>query len=84
MRTQHNNMGQFEFLYTFGQFLVIFGHFRPIFLPQISNMSKILTRNTQNGSSICVTEVLKQNQCQSNPKSAPNNGFFMIFPENFS
>ena len=83
MRMQYYNMGQFEFLYTFGQFLIIlaiFGHF----LPQISNMSKILTRNTQNGSSICVTEVLKQNQCQSNPKSAPNNGFFMIFPENFS
>ena len=60
MRTQHTNMGQFEFLYTFGQFLVIFGHFRP-FSPQISSMSKILTRNTQNGSSICVTEVLKQN-----------------------
>ena len=27
----------------------------------------------------CVTEVLKQNQCQSNPKSAPNNGFFYDF-----
>ena len=84
MRTQHENMGQFAFLSTFGPMLVIFGHFWPFPPPKISNISKIFTRNKQNGTSICVTQVSKPNQCQSNPERAPNNGFYIIFLENFT
>ena len=37
------------------------------FLPPMSHISQILTWNAQNKRRICVTKVLKQNQCQSNP-----------------
>ena len=73
-------MRKISFLAIFAQIVV----FLAIFLPPISNISKILTRNTQNGSRICVTEVLKQKQYQSNTKGAQNNGFYMLSFENVS
>ena len=77
-------MHKISFLAIFGQFLVNFWSFLAIFLPPISSITKILTRNTQNGRRICVTEVLKQKQYQSNTKGAQNNGFYMLSFENIS